>query len=153
MLFHCCTVLHVISLLYRAACCFIVVPCCMLFHCCTVFHVVSLLYRDTCCFIVVPCCMLFHCSTVLHVLLISSLLFQLMHFTTLKTLKSHTKTLKICPYMFRSPLKPSSKGPWLYFAMLLNWNVDLHSLQRVSVCSCMSVYSVCVCVWVPIWRG
>jgi hypothetical protein len=25
-----------------------------------------------------------------------------MHFTTLKTLKSHTKTLKICPYMFVS---------------------------------------------------
>jgi len=45
-----------------------------------------------------------------------------------KTLKSHTKTLKILPYMFRSPLKPSSGGPWPYFARLLNWNVDLHSL-------------------------
>jgi len=43
----------------------------------------------------------------------------------IKTLKSHTKTLKIRPYMFRSPLKPSSGGPWPYFAMLLNWNVDL----------------------------
>jgi len=29
--------------------------------------------------------------------------------------------------MFRSPLKPSSGGPWPYFARLLNWNVDLHS--------------------------
>jgi len=50
MLFHCCTVLHVVSLLYLAACCFIVVPCCVLFHCCTVMHVVSLLYRAACCF-------------------------------------------------------------------------------------------------------
>jgi hypothetical protein len=49
--------------------------------------------------------------------------------------------------MFRSPLKPSSGGPWPYFATLLNWNVDLHLLERVSVCGCMSVYSVCVCVW------
>jgi hypothetical protein len=68
-----------------------------------------------------------------------TLLFQLMHFTTLycsnsctslhfKTLKYHTKTLTIRPYMFRSPLKPSSGGPWPYFAMLLNWDVDLHLL-------------------------
>ena len=42
-----------------------------------------------------------------------------------KTLNSQTKTLKIRPKMFRSPLKPSSGGPWPYFAMLLNWNVDL----------------------------
>jgi hypothetical protein len=47
---------------------------------------------------------------------------------TFKTLKSHTKTLKIRPYMFQSSLKPSSGGPWLYFATLLSWNVDLHSL-------------------------
>ena len=45
-----------------------------------------------------------------------------------KTLKSHTKTHKIRPYMFRSPLKLSSGGPWPYFARLLNWNVDLHLL-------------------------
>jgi len=45
-----------------------------------------------------------------------------------KILNSHTKTLKIRPCMFRSPLKPSSGGPWLYFARLLNWNVDLHLL-------------------------
>jgi hypothetical protein len=41
---------------------------------------------------------------------ISSLLLlffcNLLHF---KTLKSHTKTLKIRLYMFRSPLKPSSR--------------------------------------------
>jgi len=36
--------------------------------------------------------------------------------------------LKIRPYMFRSPLKTSSGGPWLYFAKLLKWNVDLHLL-------------------------
>jgi len=45
-----------------------------------------------------------------------------------KTLKSVTKTLKIRPYMFRSPLNPFSRGPWPYIAMLLNWNFDLHSL-------------------------
>jgi len=45
-----------------------------------------------------------------------------------KTLKSHTKTLKIRPYMFRSTLKPSSGDPWPYIATLLNWNVDLHLL-------------------------
>jgi hypothetical protein len=45
-----------------------------------------------------------------------------------KILKSHTKTLKICPYMFRSPLKPSSGGPWPYCIKLLIWNVDLHLL-------------------------
>ena len=65
-----------------------------------------------------------------------------------KTIKSHTKTFKICPYMFWSPLKPSSGGPWLYFATLLNWNADLHSLWRVSVCGCMSIHSICVCVCV-----
>ena len=70
-------------------------------------------------FIVVPWCMLFpsflYCSnsrTSLH----------------LKILKSHTKALKIRSCMFRPPLKPSSGGPWLYFARLLNWNVDLHLL-------------------------
>jgi len=63
-----------------------------------------------------------------------------------ETLKPHTKTLKILPYMFRSPLKPSSGGPWPYFATLLNWNVDLHLLKGVSVCGCMSIHSVCVCV-------
>jgi hypothetical protein len=74
-----------------------------------------------------------------------------------KILKSHTKTLKIRPYMFQSPLKPSSEGPWPYFARLLNWNVKLHLLWRVSICGCMSIHSVrlcvcvCVCVWVPIW--
>jgi hypothetical protein len=45
-----------------------------------------------------------------------------------KLLKSHTKTLKNRPYIFRSPLKPSSGGPRSYFVRLLNWNVDLHSL-------------------------
>ena len=48
--------------------------------------------------------------------------------------------------MFQSPLKPSSGGPWPYFARLLNWNVDLHSSQRVSVCGCMSIHSICACV-------
>ena len=69
--------------------------------------------------IVVPCCMLFQS------LLYCSNSCTSLHF---KTLKSHTKALKICLYMFRSPLKPSSGGPWPYFARLLNWNVDLHLL-------------------------
>jgi hypothetical protein len=47
---------------------------------------------------------------------------------TFKTLKSHTETPKIRPYMFRSPFKPFSVGPWPYFVRLLNWNVDLHLL-------------------------
>ena len=67
----------------------------------------------------IPCCMLFQS------LLYCSNSCTSLHF---KTLKSHTKTLKIRPYMFRSPLKPSSGGPWPYFATLLNWNVDLHLL-------------------------
>jgi len=50
--------------------------------------------------------------------------------------------------MFRSPLKPSSGGPWPYFATLLNWNVDLHLLQK-SVGMWLYVnsfrLSVCVC--------
>ena len=83
-------------------------------------------------FIVVPCCMLFQS------LLYCSNSCTSLHF---KTLKSHTKTLKIPPYMFRSPLKPSSGGPWPYFARLLNWNVDLHSLQRMSICDCMSEWT------------
>jgi hypothetical protein len=45
-----------------------------------------------------------------------------------KTLKSHIKTLKIRPYMFRSSLKPYPGGPWPYFARLVNWNVGLHLL-------------------------
>ena len=69
-------------------------------------------------FIVVPC------------MLFQSLLYCSNSCTSLhfKTLKSHTKTLNIRPYMFRSSLKPSSWGPWLYFARLLNWNIDLHLL-------------------------
>jgi hypothetical protein len=56
--------------------------------------------------------------TVVPCMLFQSLLYcsnscTLLHF---KILKSHTKTLKIRPYMFRSPLKPSSGGPWPYFA-------------------------------------
>jgi hypothetical protein len=43
---------------------------------------------------------------------------------TFETLKSHTKTLKIHPYMFPVPLKPSSGSPWPYFARLPNWNVS-----------------------------
>jgi hypothetical protein len=52
---------------------------------------------------------------------VSSLLFQLC--TSL-----YFKTFKIRPYIFRSPLKPSSGGPWPSFARLLNSNVDLHLL-------------------------
>jgi len=53
--------------------------------------------------------------------------------------------------MFRSPLKPSSGGPRLYFARLLNWNVDLHSLKKcpyVAVCRFILCVCVCVCVCV-----
>jgi hypothetical protein len=70
-------------------------------------------------FSVVPCCMLFQ-----------SLLYCFNSCTSLhfKTLKSHTKTHKIRPYMFRSALKLSSGGLWPYFATLLIWNADLHLL-------------------------
>jgi hypothetical protein len=73
-----------------------------------------------------------------------SLLYCSNSYTSLhfKTLKSQNKTLKIGPYMFLSPLKPSAVGPLPYFATLLNWNVDLHLLKRLSVCGCMSVHSV-----------
>ena len=69
-------------------------------------------------FIVVPC-MLFQS------LLYCSNLCTSLHF---KKLKSHTKTLTIRRYRFRSPLKQSSGGPWPYFARLLDRNVDLHLL-------------------------
>ena len=73
-------------------------------------------------FIVVPC------------MLFQSLLYCSKSCTSLhfNTLKSHTKTLKIRPYMFRCPLKPSSGDQWLYFARLLNWNVDLHSFNPLN---------------------
>ena len=51
-------------------------------------------------FIVVPCC-----CTLFQSLLYCSNSCTSLHF---KILKSYTKTLKIRPYMFRSPLKPSS---------------------------------------------
>jgi hypothetical protein len=57
--------------------------------------------------VVVPCCVLFQS------LLYCSNSCTSLHF---KILKSSTKTLKIRPHMFRSLLKPSSGGPWLYFA-------------------------------------
>jgi hypothetical protein len=72
-------------------------------------------------FIVVPCC----CCMLFQSVLYCSNSCTSLHF---KILKSHTKTLKNRPYMFRSPLKPSSGGPWPYFVRLLNWNVDLHLL-------------------------
>jgi hypothetical protein len=52
--------------------------------------------------------------------------------------------------MFRSPLKPSSGGPWPYFAMLLNWNVDYicyRECRYVAVCYFIPCVCVCVCVW------
>jgi hypothetical protein len=52
-------------------------------------------------FIIVVPCMLFQS------LLYCSNSCNSLHF---KTLKSYTKTLKIRPYMFRSPLKPSLVG-------------------------------------------
>jgi hypothetical protein len=67
-----------------------------------------------------------------------------------KTLKSQTKTLKICLYMFRSPLKPSSGGPWPYFARLLNCNVHLN---RYKMCWYVAVCQLCVCVCVCVWVG
>jgi len=86
-----------------------------------------------------------------------------MHFINFKTLKFHTQTFKICPYMFRSPLKPSSGGPWQYFARLLNlecWFTfviksvcmwlyfsSFHLCVCLCVCVCMCV-CVCVCVCV-----
>ena len=95
---------------------------------------------------VVPCCMLFqsllHCSNSCTSL----------HF---KTLKSHTKTRKIRSSMFRSHLKPSSVGPWPYFATLLNWNLLIyirHNWCRfVAVCQFIPSVCVCVCIYIPIW--
>jgi len=84
-----------------------------------VMHLLVWILNCTYFFIVVPCCMLFQS------LLYCSNSCTSLHF---KTLKSHTKTLKISPYMFRSPLNTSSGGPWQYFAMILNWYVDLHLL-------------------------
>jgi hypothetical protein len=55
--------------------------------------------------------------------------------------------------MFRSALKPSSGCPWPYFARLLNSNVDLHLLYRVSLYGCMSVHTVCHCVCVCVGGG
>jgi hypothetical protein len=118
---HCCTVHIVVPciLLYHAHCCSVhtVVPCTLLYraHCFTVHTIVpcTLFYRAYCCTVhtIVPCCMWF-----------PSLLYYSNSCTSLhfKTLKSHTKTLKIRPYMFRSPLKQSSGGPWPYLATLLN---------------------------------
>jgi hypothetical protein len=74
---------------------------------------------------------LLYCSTSLH----------------FKTLKSHTKTLKICPCMFQSPLKPSSGGPWPYFTALLSWNLSIyiHYKECRFVALCQFIPSVCVC--------
>jgi hypothetical protein len=76
------------------------------------------------------------------------------HLSKNSVLKSHTKTPKILPFMFRSPMKPSSGGTWPYFATLMYWNIDLHLFKRMSVCGCMSVHLVGVCVHIwsrPDW--
>ena len=88
-------------------------------------------------FIVVPC------------MLFQSLLYCSNSCTSLhfKTLTSHTKTVKLRPYMFRSPLKPSSGGPSPYFARLLNWNVDLHFfIKSVGMWLYVNSFRLCVCV-------
>jgi len=46
-----------------------------------------------------------------------------------KTLKSQAKTLKIRPYMFRSPLKPSSRGSMAVLRYVTESDVDLHMIQ------------------------
>jgi len=62
-------------------------------------------------FIVVQCCMLLQSSLLYSAACCFNLSFivttHALHYT-FKKLKSHTKTLKIRPYMFRSLLKPSS---------------------------------------------
>ena len=62
--------------------------------------------------------------------LITILLFQPTHnLYTLKTLKSHIKTLNICPYMFRSLMKPSSGGSQTALRQVTKLgSVDLHLL-------------------------
>jgi hypothetical protein len=57
-----------------------------------------------------------------------------------KTLKSHTKTLKIRPYMFRSPLKPSSGTPRPYVATRAHTHTHTH--RRVSPFSVILITSI-----------
>ena len=73
-----------------------------------------------------------------------------------KTLKSHTKTLKICPCIFRSPLKPSSGGPVRGHTSLRYWigmliYICYKECRYVAVCQFILCVCVCVCVWVRIW--
>jgi len=77
-----------------------------------------------------PCVILGKGEKLKQTVYLISLLYRSNSCTSLhfKTLKSHTKTLKIRPYMFRYPLKPSSGCPRPYFATLLNCNVDLQLL-------------------------
>jgi len=48
---------------------------------------------------------------------------------TLKTLKSHIKTLNICSYMFRSLMKPSSGGSYTFHNIVLIRKVHLTHTQ------------------------
>jgi hypothetical protein len=55
------------------------------------------------------------------------------------------KTLKTCPYMFRSILRPSSGWSWtVIYAVTKLRSVDVSSLQIYAVCGRMSYTSVCV---------
>ena len=64
-----------------------------------------------------------------------------------KTLKSHTKTLKIRPYMFQSPLNPSSGGSMAvlrYVTELECWFTFV--IKSVGMWLYVSSFCLCVCV-------
>jgi len=80
----------------------------------------------------------FYCCTV-RVDSITILLFQPMHnLYTLRTLKSHIKTLNNCHYMFRSLMKPPSGGSYTALGQLLSWDpliyVHYKIVQFVAIC-------------------
>jgi len=92
------------------------------------------------------CCFEYFFNIPTHALIINTLK------STKFTLK-HLKTLKICPYMFRSILRPSSGGSWtVLYAFTKLRSVDARSLQICALCGRMSLPSVCVCIW-STWLG
>jgi hypothetical protein len=64
-----------------------------------------------------------------------------------KILKSHTKTFKICPFMFRSPLKPSSG---VHGCTLLSYWIGMLIYISYKECRyvavCQFIPSACACV-------
>jgi hypothetical protein len=72
-----------------------------------------------------------------------------LHFKTLKYQLKHLKFAHTCfGLLWNHPQRVHGRTSLRYWIVMF-----IYIRYKVSVCGCMSVHSVCVSVWVPIWSS